>query len=131
MQYVNFKVNFAEMNIQRQIFFYKHYFTDFYLEQPEKVQEKIEHVFKIIRTVQNVPKKFLDHITGTEGLYEIRIEFENNIFRIFCCFDKGNLVVLFNGFQEKTQKTPKKEIDTALKLKEEYFKLKKEKHGLK
>jgi phage-related protein len=117
------------MNIQRQIIFYKHYFTDFYLEQTEKVQEKIEYVFKIIRTVQNVPKKFLDHITGTDGLYEIRIEFENNIFRIFCCFDKGNLVVLFNGFQKKTQKIPKKEIDTALKLKEEYFKLKKENHG--
>src|SRR5690606_33553059 len=83
----------------------------------KKVQEKIEYVFKIIRTVQNVPKKFLDHMTGTDGLYEIRIEFESNIYRIFCCFDKGNLVVLFNAFQKKTQKTPKKEIDLALNLK--------------
>ena len=93
------------MKIQRQIIFHEHYFTDFYLEQPEKVQEKIEYVFKVIRTVQNVPKKFLDHLTGTDGLYEIKIEFESNIFRIFCCFDKGTLVVLFNGFQKKTQKT--------------------------
>jgi phage-related protein len=85
------------------------------------VQEKIEYVFKILRTVQNVPKKFLDHMTGTDGLYEIRIEFESNIYRIFCCFDKGHLVVLFNGFQKKTQKTLKKEIELALKLKEEYF----------
>jgi phage-related protein len=91
------------------------------VEQSEKVQEKIEYVFKIIRTVQNVPKKFLDHMTGTDGLYEIRIEFESNIYRIFCCFDKGNLVVLFNAFQKKTQKTPGKEIDLALKLKDEYF----------
>jgi phage-related protein len=60
-------------------------------------------------------------MTGTDGLYEIWIEFESNIYRIFCCFDKGNLVVLFNGFQKKSQKTPKKEIEIALKLKDEYF----------
>ncbi|PZX16686.1 phage derived Gp49-like protein DUF891 [Breznakibacter xylanolyticus] len=98
---------------------------DFYLEQPEKVQEKIEFVFKVIRTVQNVPKKFLEHLTGTDGLYEIRIEFESNIYRIFCCFDKGKLVVLFNGFQKKMQKTPKRQIDLALRLKDEYFNSKK------
>lgn len=113
------------MITQRQIIFYEHYFTDFYLDQTEKVQEKIEYVFKILRTVQNVPKKFLVHITGTDGLYEIRIEYESNIYRIFCCFDKGNLVILFNGFQKKSQKPPKKEIDLALKLKDEYFNAKK------
>ena len=64
-------------------------------------------------------------MTGTDGLYEIRIEFQNNIYRIFCGFDKGNLVVLFNAFQKKTQKTPKKEIELALKLKVEYFNSKK------
>ncbi|WP_299285030.1 type II toxin-antitoxin system RelE/ParE family toxin [uncultured Mucilaginibacter sp.] len=113
------------MDTQRKIIFYEHYFTDFYLEQPEKLQEKIEYIFKILRTVQNVPKKFLEHLTGTDGLYEIRIEFESNIYRIFCCFDKGYLVVLFNGFQKKSQKTPKKEIDLAVKLKDEYFNSKK------
>ena len=106
------------MNTQRQIIFHGNYFTNFYLEQPEKVQEKIDYVFKVIRTVQNVPKKFLDHLTGTDGLYEIRVEFESNIYRIFCCFDKGKLVVLFNGFQKKTEKAPKSEIDLALKLKD-------------
>jgi phage-related protein len=109
------------MKSQRQIIFHERYFTDFYLDQTEKVQEKIEYVFKILRTVQNVPRKFLDHITGTDGLYEIRIEFESNIYRIFCCFDIENLVVLFNGFQKKSQKTPKRQIDMALKLKEQYF----------
>lgn len=109
------------MTAQRKIIFYKHYFPEFYVEQTEKLQEKIEYVFKIIRTVQSVPKKFLDHLTGTNGLFEIRIEYEGNIYRIFCCFDKGNLVVLFNAFQKKTQKTPKKEIAMAQKLKEEYF----------
>jgi len=117
------------MNAQRSIIFYKRYFVDFYLEQTERVQEKIDYAFKIIRNVQNVPKKFLDHITGTKGLYEIRIEFESNIYRIFCCFDEGNLVVLFNGFQKKTRKTPEKEIELALKLKEEYFNLKEDENG--
>ncbi len=65
---------------------------------------------------------------GTDGLYEIRIEFESNIYRVFCCFDKGNLVILFNAFQKKTQKTPKNEIDLALKLKDEYFNSKKKKN---
>ena len=115
------------METQRQIIFHKHYFVDFYLEQTGKVQEKIEYVFKIIRTAQNVPKKFLNHMTGNDGLYEIRIEFESNVYRIFCCFDKGNLVILINGFQKKSQKTPKKEIELALKLKEEYFNSKKNK----
>ncbi len=114
------------MESQRQIIFHGNYFIDFYLEQSGKVQEKIEFVFTVIRNVQNVPKKFLQHLTGTDGLYEIRIEFESNIYRIFCCFDKGKLVVLFNGFQKKTQKTPKSEIDLALRLKDEYFNSKKE-----
>lgn len=67
------------VNSQRHIIFHEHYFTEFYLEQTEKVQEKIEYVFKILKSVQNVPRKFLDHITGTDGLYEIRVEFESNI----------------------------------------------------
>ena len=61
---------------------------------------------------------------GTNGLYEIRVEVGSSIYRIFCCFDKGNLVILLNGFQKKSPKTPKQEIALALKLKNEYFKLK-------
>lgn len=110
------------MESRRQIIFYEHYFQDFYLEQSTKVRLKIAYVFSLIRTVQNVPEKFLKHLEGTEGLYEIRIEYESNIYRIFCCFDKGNLIVLFNAFQKKTQKTPIDEINMALKLKEAYFK---------
>ncbi|MFD2286492.1 type II toxin-antitoxin system RelE/ParE family toxin [Pedobacter petrophilus] len=112
------------MDSQRQIIFHEHYFIKFFTEQSGKVQEKIEYVFKLLKTVQNVPKKFLQHMTGTDGLYEIRIEVESNIYRIFCCFDKGNLVVLFNCFQKKSQKTPRMEIELALKLKDSYFKSK-------
>ncbi len=70
-------------------------------------------------------KKFFEPITGYDGLFAIRIEFESNIYRIFCCFDEGNLIVLFNGFQKKTQKIPKNEIERAMRIKEEYFELKK------
>ncbi|MBK8874601.1 MAG: type II toxin-antitoxin system RelE/ParE family toxin [Bacteroidetes bacterium] len=115
------------MKTERKIIFYKHYFLEFYLNQKLKVQEKIEYTFKIIRTVDKVPKKVLDHITGTDGIYEIRVAVGNDIFRIFCCFDKGNLVVLFNGFQKKTQKTPKQDLEIAEKLKKEYFESKNKK----
>ena len=87
------------------------------------LKEKIGYVFRVVETVDRVPEKFLKHVEGTEGLYEIRIESDANIYRIFCCFDKGNLVVLFNAFQKKTQKTPKHEIELAEKLKDEYFTL--------
>ncbi|KHD90143.1 toxin RelE [candidate division TM6 bacterium Zodletone_IIa] len=112
------------MNTERQIIFHGRYFQDFYLEQNDKVREKIGYVFRVIRTVDKIPEKFLKQMEGTDGLYEIRVEVGSNIFRIFCCFDKGNLVVLFNGFQKKTQKTPKQEIELAEKLKKEYFNLK-------
>jgi phage-related protein len=75
----------------------------------------------LIRQVDQVPEKFLKHLTGTNWLYEIRIDYQSNIFRIFCCFDQGKLVVLFNGFQKKTQKTLRKEVEKAEKLMQDYF----------
>jgi len=108
----------------RQIIFYKDYFLDFYNLQNEKVQNKIDEVLFMITILERVPKKFFDHLSGTNGLYEIRIELGGNIFRVFCCFDEGKLIVLFNGFQKKSQKTPKNELMKAEKLKEEYFKKK-------
>ena len=72
-------------------------------------------------TVENVPIKFLKAIEGRKGLYEIRVRQGNNIYRIFCCFDEGNLVILFNGFQKKSQKTPKEQLDKAEALMIKYF----------
>ncbi len=112
------------MTKEREIIFHGHYFKDFYLEVNDSVKEKIGYVFRVIKTVSKVSEKFLKHIEGTDGLYEIRVEAGSNIYRIFCCFDKGNLVVLFNAFQKKTKKTPKQEIELAEKLKKEYFTLK-------
>lgn len=106
----------------RQIIFYQDYFWEFYNDQNERVQKKIDEILFMITVLERIPKKFFEHLSGTNGLYEIRIEFGGNIFRIFCCFDEGKLIVLFNGFQKKSQKTPKNEIEKAEKLKEEYFK---------
>lgn len=111
------------MTKERQIIFHVHYFQDFYIAQSEKVREKIGYVFRLIKTVDKIPEKFLKHLEGTHGLYEIRVEVSSNIFRIFCCFDKGNIVVLFNAFKKNSQKTPKQEIELAEKLKKEYFSL--------
>jgi len=114
---------------ERKIIFHDHYFQDFYLKVNDSVKDKIGYVFRVIKTVEKVPEKFLKHISGTEGLYEIRIESGSDIYRVFCCFDRGNLVVLFNAFQKKTQKTPKSEIEIAKKLKLEYFTSKEEQNG--
>jgi phage-related protein len=104
----------------RTIFLYQEYFTDFYDKQKPKVKEKIIWTFRLIETIQQVPENYLKHLTGTDGLYEIRIQLGSDIFRIFCFFDEGKLVVLANGFQKKSQKTPKSEIEQALKIKKEY-----------
>lgn len=85
------------------------------------MKTKIQYVLELIKQVDRVPEKFLKHLTGTEGLYEVRVEYQSNIYRIFCCFDNGKLVVLFNGFQKKDQKTPKGDLEKAKKLMNEYF----------
>jgi len=109
----------------RQLFFHKEYFLDFYKNLDIKVKSKVQYVLELIKQVDRVPEKFLAPMKGYDGLFEIRIEYNSNIYRVFCCFDEGQLVVLFNGFQKKTQKTPKEEIDKAMRLKKEYFQLKK------
>ncbi|OJV87238.1 MAG: addiction module toxin RelE [Bacteroidia bacterium 44-10] len=108
--------------MSRKIIFYENHFIEFYQKQNRSLKGKIQYVLELIKQVDRVPEKFLKHLTGTVGLYEIRIEYQSNIYRIFCCFDEGNLVILFNGFQKKTQKTPAEEINKAIKLMRSYFK---------
>ncbi len=105
----------------RQIIYYKNYFLDFFNEQTEKVKEKIDHILFVITVAERIPQKFFQHIEGTDGLYEIRVEYQGNIYRIFCCFDEGKIIVLFNGFHKKSKKTPRREINKALKIMAEYF----------
>lgn len=106
---------------KRTIRVYKNYFWDFYNAQPRKVQDKIDWTIGLVRGLRIVPKKYFDHMTGYDGLWEIRTQVGNDIYRVFCCFDEGHLIILLNGFQKKTQKTPKKEIEKAERLKKEYF----------
>ena len=106
---------------KRTIVVFENHFWDFYNAQNKRVQEKIDWSIGLLRSLEKVPKKYFDHLTGTDGLWEIRIQVGNDIFRVFCCFDKGNLVILLSGFQKKSQKTPRKEIKKAERLKKEYF----------
>ncbi|MDP3928362.1 MAG: type II toxin-antitoxin system RelE/ParE family toxin [Bacteroidota bacterium] len=108
------------MTNDRQVIAYKKYFLDFYENQPDNVQRKIEWTLNLIKVTRQVPEKYFKHLEGAKGLYEIRVEVGNNIYRIFSFFDRGNLVVLGNAFQKKTQKTPKQELEKAIKIMEEY-----------
>ena len=103
---------------------FKNYYKEFYVAQTQIVRDKINYVLKMVETQRIVPKKFFRIIEGSDGIYEIKIEMESNIYRIFCCMDEGAVVVLFHGFQKKTQKTPQKEIKRAEAIKKEYFKSK-------
>ncbi len=104
----------------RTVIFYKDYFSDFFIKQRQKVKDKIIWTLDLIEQIEKVPESYLKYLEATDKLFEIRVQSGNDIFRIFCFFDKGNLVVLANGFQKKTQKTPKQEIERALKIKKEY-----------
>ncbi len=104
----------------RTVVFYKNYFETFFIKQTDKVKKKIVWTLNLIEEVQTVPETYLKHLKGTQGLYEVRVQSGSNIYRVFCFFDEGKIVVIMNGFQKKSQKTPKGEIEKALKIKKEY-----------
>jgi phage-related protein len=107
------------MKGERKIVAYKHYFLDFMSTLGENESNKIYYVLDMLKIQDRVSEKFIKHIK--DGLYEMRAEYNSNIYRIFFCFDEGKIVILFNGFQKKTRKTPLKEINKALKIKDEYY----------
>ena len=106
---------------ERKIIIYKNYFNEFFLAQNEKVRRKIAQTLVWLQTIDRLPVSILKSIEGKKGLYEKRIEFGGNNYRVFSCFDNGQLVILFNGFQKKTQKTPMGEIEKAERIMNEYF----------
>ena len=117
----NYKENIQLDEIIREVGIYKNYFTEFYNKQTQDVKKKIDWTILLIRTMRIVPDKFLKKLRNTDELWEIRVSAGNGIFRIFCFFDNGDLIILLSGFQKKTQKTPRKEIKHAEKLKNEYY----------
>ena len=111
------------MNIKfiRQVIYYEDYYLNFFNAQKEEVRKKLNWTLQLISTQDRIPEKFFKHITGSDAIFKIRVEVGSDIFRVFSFFDKGKIVVLVNGFQKKTQKTPKSEIKMAEKLKAEYL----------
>lgn len=105
----------------RDIIYYEDYYLDFFNAQKDDVKKKFNYTLQLISTQDRIPEKFFKHITNSDGIFEVRVEVGSDIFRVFSFFDKGNLVVLVNGFQKKMQKTPKAEIKLAEKLKKEYL----------
>ena len=108
---------FAPM--KRKILTYGGYFEAFMATLKEKEQEKVQYGLLLLKTQDRLSKKFVKHIR--DGVYELRTEYGGNIYRVFFIFDDGQIVVLFNGFQKKTQKTPTNEIEKAIKIKEAYY----------
>ena len=100
-------------------------YKDFFDTLDKGTQEKVLYGLLLLKTQDRLPAKYVKFLK--EGLYELRIEWQGNIYRIFFCYDEGHIVILFNGFQKKTQKTPDREIDKALKLKKEYYERKRTK----
>ena len=94
----------------RTTYVYGNEFWDFYYAQRTEVQDKIDWVIGLVRSLRMVPEKFFKHLEGTEGLFEIRIKVGSDTFRIFCFFDEGNLVILINGFQKRQRKLRKMKL---------------------
>jgi phage-related protein len=109
----------------REVVEFENHFSEFLKKQPVKVQNKVFKIIEAIETLERVPSNYLKMLVGTNGLYEARIQLGSDIWRVFCFFDNGKLVILLNGFTKKTQKTPKNEIDKALQLMQKYYYTKK------
>ena len=109
----------------RTIVAYKEYFKDFKRTVSQQVIDKFYEIFLYIMTMEVIPSIYFRSVEGVKGLFEIRVEEGGNIYRVFCCLDEGNLVILFNAFQKKSQKTPQSEIDKAKRIMKAYFQEKK------
>jgi phage-related protein len=105
----------------REILYYKNYYLDFFNDLKPEVKTKFNWTLQLIATQDRVPEKYFKHLTGSNGIYEVRVEVGSDIYRVFGFFDKGRLIILVNGFQKKTNKTPKGELVLAEKLKKQYF----------
>lgn len=116
--YINF-CYICTMKEERKILFYKDYFISFYRSLDGGAQKKLDYVLGMLKIQERISEKFVKFIR--DGIYEIRASYDGNIYRAFFIFDEGNIVMLFNGFQKKTQKTPESEINKALELKKEYY----------
>lgn len=110
--------------MERKIIAFGDYYQEFISTLNKQEEKKVHYILSLLQTEDRLPIKFIKYIR--DGLYELRIKYSGNIYRLFFIFDDGKIVVLFNGFQKQTQKTPESEIRRALKIKEEYYEYKKQ-----
>jgi phage-related protein len=88
----------------------------------EKEQLKIRRALLLFSDTERIPSHFIKYIE--DEIYEFRVNYGSNEFRIFFIYDGDKLVILFNAFRKKTQKTPQIEITKAKRLKKEYYEYK-------
>ena len=105
--------------MDRKIFTYGGYFERFMQTLTDQEQQKVKYGLLLLKSQDKVSTRFVRYIRN--GIYELRTLYNGNIFRVFFIFDDGNVVVLFNGFRKKTQKTPQNEIESAINIKESYY----------
>ena len=89
-----------------------------------KVAQKVLWTLRLLEDLEKLPSTYFKKLTGTDGIWECRVQYGSNIYRIFCFFDTQAVVILTHGLIKKTQKTPKNEIKKAEEIRKEYFKLK-------
>jgi phage-related protein len=105
----------------REIYYYEHYYLDFFESLRPEIKKKFNWVLQLISTVERVPEKYFKHLSGTTGIFEIRIDYGSNTYRVFCFFADNNTLILMNVFQKKTNKTPLKELSRAETIKKRYL----------
>lgn len=106
---------------KRQLYFYKNYFEEFFRVQSKRVRYKVLWTLRIVSELENVPEKYLKRLRGTSGIYEVRIRVGTNVYRVFCFFDRDDIIVVGHGFQKKDQKVPRSEILKAEEVKRKYY----------
>ncbi|MDE5849519.1 MAG: type II toxin-antitoxin system RelE/ParE family toxin [Muribaculaceae bacterium] len=111
------------MKGERKILYFKNFFLSFYRSLTDGAQKKFDYSLAMLKIQERISEKFVKYIR--DGIYEVRANHDGNIYRAFFIFDEGNVVMLFNGFQKKTQKTPDSEIKKAIQIKNEYYESKK------
>jgi len=102
-----------------EILAFETYYDDFMKTLSVAERRKIHYILDILATEERISTKFVKYIR--EEIYELRAMYNGNIYRLFFIFDEGNIIILFNGFQKKTEKTPEKEIKKAIRIKEAYY----------
>jgi putative addiction module killer protein len=105
--------------MKRNIIAFRDYYKDFMNSLSNEEQNKVRKSLLILENEEKIPYHYIKYIR--DGIYEFRVNYGNNEFRLFYIYDGNTIVVLFNGFKKKTQKTPQKEIEKAIKLKKDYY----------